>query len=81
MRGARRPLGGRRTGPAGLLRPGVDATSVALLAAALNFADLMAIALDNSAEDQRVLTSSLSNGWHEVFAHGALARPSNSQGR
>jgi AcrR family transcriptional regulator len=51
----------------GRLRPGVDATSAALLSAALDFAGVMAIALGSTPQERRELTRRLSDTWHEVF--------------
>jgi AcrR family transcriptional regulator len=56
----------------GLLRPGIDARSAALISAALDFAGLMAIALGRTPEERRALTRRLSDTWHEVFTHGVV---------
>jgi len=54
----------------GVLRPGVDGRSAALIAAALDFAGLMAIALGRDPDERRELTRRLSDTWHEMFLHG-----------
>jgi AcrR family transcriptional regulator len=62
----------------GLLRPGVDAKSAALISAALDFAGLMAIALGSTVEERRMLTQRLSDTWHEMFSNGVVAAEPSS---
>ena len=57
---------------AGELREGVDARSAALIAAALDFAGVMALALGAGVEERRDLARRLSDTWHAAFQAGFL---------
>jgi len=57
---------------AGRLREGVDARSAALIAAALDFAGVMALAMGDTAEARRELAARLSDTWQVVFQAGVL---------
>jgi len=57
---------------AGRLREGVDARSAALIAAALDFAGVMALAMGDTAQARRELAARLSDTWQAVFQAGVL---------
>jgi len=56
----------------GRLRDGIDPCSAALIAAALDFAGVMALALGETVEGRRELTAKLSDTWHTAFEAGFL---------
>jgi AcrR family transcriptional regulator len=62
---------------AGRLREGVDPRSAALIAAALDFAGVMALGMGRTVEARRELAARLSDTWHVAFQAGIL-RPDRS---
>jgi AcrR family transcriptional regulator len=56
----------------GRLRDGVDPRSAALIAAALDFAGVMALGLGETVDARRELAAKLSDTWHTAFQAGIL---------